>query len=104
MLTDIILKFELDEEEEYPVDHVGFTTEMDYFPDDVILTIGDIELEIEQVSYDVLSRRQTIESVILCSDEEEAKSIRDEVIESLLTANYSVFDIEYEEEDEEDDN
>lgn len=94
MLTDIVLKFLLKGTEELSGDMIGFTTDMPSFYSDIHLMIGNIELDVEGVSYDIISRRQIIEAVVSCLDDEDARELRDDITGSLMDANFSVFDIE----------
>ncbi len=93
MLTDIMLKFQIADTGEIFGDLMGFTTEMDSFPGDVRLSIGHIEIEVNEVFYDVCSRRQVIDGTITCIDDEDAREMKAEVVDRLTNANYTIYDI-----------
>ncbi len=93
MLTDIVLKFQIADTGELFGDLMGFTTDMDAFPDDVRLTIGHIEIEVNEVFYDVCTRRQVIDGTITCIDDEDARGVKEEVVGKLTGANYTIYDI-----------
>jgi|AGTN01.1.fsa_nt_gi hypothetical protein len=93
MLTDIMLKFQIADTGEIFGDLMGFTTEMDSFPSDVRLSIGHIEIEVNEVFYDVCSRRQVIDGTITCIDDEDAREVKEEVVDRLTSANYTIYDI-----------
>jgi hypothetical protein len=93
MLTDIVLKFQIADTGEIFGDLMGFTTEIDAFPGDVRLSIGHIEIEVNEVFYDVCSRRQVIDGTITCIDDEDAREVKDEVVSRLTGANYTIYDI-----------
>jgi hypothetical protein len=93
MLTDIVLKFQIADTGEIFGDLMGFTTEIDSFPDNVRLSIGHIEIEVNEVFYDICTRRQVIDGTITCIDDEDAREVRDEVISKLTGSNYTIYDI-----------
>ncbi|OPY28424.1 MAG: hypothetical protein A4E28_01547 [Methanocella sp. PtaU1.Bin125] len=93
MLTDIVLKFQIADTGEIFGELMGFTTDMDAFPDDVRLTIGHIEIEVNEVFYDVCTRRQVIDGTITCIDDEDAREVKEEVVAKLTGANYTIYDI-----------
>lgn len=93
MLTDIVLKFQIADTGEIFGELMGFTTDMDAFPDDVRLTVGHIEIEVNEVFYDVCTRRQVIDGTITCIDDEDAREVKEEVVGKLTAANYTIYDI-----------
>ncbi|HEY3273030.1 MAG TPA: hypothetical protein VGJ92_04665 [Methanocella sp.] len=93
MLTDIVLKFQIADTGEIFGDLMGFTTDMAAFPGSVRLSIGQIEIEVNEVFYDVCNRRQVIDGTITCIDDEDAREVKDEVVKRLTTANYTIYDI-----------
>ncbi|MCD1293457.1 hypothetical protein CUJ83_00395 [Methanocella sp. CWC-04] len=94
MLTDVILLFEIEGTEEVLGYPMGFTTDMPAVSEDLHITIGDIELEIDDLSYDIPTRKQVIEATITCIDEEDARDVRDEIEVILRDAGIAVFDVE----------
>jgi hypothetical protein len=93
MLTDIVLKFQIADTGEIFGDLMGFTTDMDAFPGSVRLSIGQIEIEVNEVFYDVCNRRQVIDGTITCIDDEDAREVKGEVVKRLTSANYTIYDI-----------
>jgi hypothetical protein len=93
MLTDIVLKFQIAGTGEIFGDLMGFTTEMEAFHNGVRLSIGQIEIEVNEIYYDVCNRRQVIDGTITCIDDEDAREVREDVIGKLTTANYTIYDI-----------
>jgi hypothetical protein len=93
MLTDIVLKFQIADTGEIFGDLMGFTTDMDAFPGNVRLSIGQIEIEVNEIFYDVCNRRQVIDGGITCIDDEDAREVKDEVVKRLTAANYTIYDI-----------
>jgi hypothetical protein len=93
MLTDIVLKFQIADTGEIFGDLMGFTTDMDAFPGNVRLSIGQIEIEVNEIFYDVCNRRQVIDGTITCIDDEDAREVKDEVVKRLTAANYTIYDI-----------
>lgn len=93
MLTDIVLKFQIADTSEIFGDLMGFTTDMDAFPGNVRLSIGHIEIEVNEIYYDVCNRRQVIDGTITCIDDEDAREVKDEVVSKLTGANYTIYDI-----------
>ena len=93
MLTDIVLKFQIAGTGEIFGDLMGFTTDMDSFPGNVRLSIGHIEIEVNEIYYDVCNRRQVIDGTITCIDDEDAREVKEEVVGKLNGANYTIYDI-----------
>jgi hypothetical protein len=93
MLTDIVLKFQITDTGEIFGDLMGFTTDMDSFPGNVRLSIGQIEIGVNEVFYDVCNRRQVIDGTITCIDDEDAREMKDEVVKRLTAANFTIYDI-----------
>jgi hypothetical protein len=93
MLTDIVLKFQIADTGEIFGDLMGFTTDMDAFPGNVRLSIGHIEIEVNEIFYDVCNRRQVIDGTITCIGDEDAREVKEEVISRLTGANYTIYDI-----------
>jgi hypothetical protein len=94
MLTDIVLKFQISDTGEIFGDLMGFTTEIDaFYRRDVRLSIGHIEIEVNEVFYDVCNRRQVIDGTITCIDDEDAREVKEEVVSKLTGANYTIYDI-----------
>jgi hypothetical protein len=93
MLTDIVLKFQIADTGEIFGDLMGFTTDMNAFPGNVRLSIGHIEIEVNEIFYDVCNRRQVIDGAITCIDDEDAREVKEEVIGRLTGANYTIYDI-----------
>jgi hypothetical protein len=93
MLTDIVLKFQIADTGEIFGDLMGFTTDMDAFPGNVRLSIGHIEIEVNEIFYDVCNRRQVIDGTITCIDDEDAREVKEEVVSKLTAANYTIYDI-----------
>ena len=93
MLTDIVLKFQIAGTGEPFGDLMGFTTDLEAFHTEVRLSIGHIEIGVDEIYYDICNRRQVIDGSITCIDHEDAKRIREEVINRLNLANYTIYDI-----------
>jgi hypothetical protein len=93
MLTDIVLKFQIAGTGEIFGDLMGFTTEMEAFHNGIRLWIGQIEIEVNEIYYDVCNRRHVIDGTITCIDDEDAGEVREGVISKLTTANYTIYDI-----------
>lgn len=93
MLTDIVIKFQIAGTGEIIGDMMGFTTDMETFNTEVRLSIGQIEIEVNEIYYDVCNRRQVVDGTITCIDDEDAREVRMEVINKLSNANYTIYDI-----------
>jgi len=93
MLSDIVLKYQIAGTGEIFGDLMGFTTDMESFCNNVRLSIGQIEIEVNEIYYDVCNRRQVIDGTITCIDEEDAREVREEVVSRLTGANYTIYDI-----------
>lgn len=93
MLTDIVLKFQIADSGEIFGDLMGFTTDMEGFKDNVRLSIGHIEIEVNEVFFDLCNRRQVIDGTITCIDDEDAREVKEEVVSKLTGANYTIYDI-----------
>lgn len=93
MLTDIVLKFQITDTGEIFGDLMGFTTDMEAFQASVRLSIGHIEIEVNEVFYDVCNRRQVIDGTITCLDDVDAREVKEEVVSKLTAANFTIYDI-----------
>lgn len=93
MLTDIVIKFQIAGTGEIIGDMMGFTTDMETFNTEVRLSIGQIEIEVNEIYYDVCNRRQVVDGTITCIDDEDAREVRMEVVNKLSNANYTIYDI-----------
>jgi hypothetical protein len=93
MLTDIVLKFQIADTGEILGNMMGFTTDMDGFYRDVRLAVGHVEIEVNQVYYDVCNRRQVIDGTITCIDDEDAREMKEAVVGRLTVANYTIYDV-----------
>lgn len=72
-------------------DLIGFNADMPSFNENAHILIGDIELEVEDISYEILMKKQIIEATITCLSEEDARTVREEVEQSLSNAGYNIF-------------